>query len=74
MLVFQRSRDEFANHLGTPLGLIYKDVIRAENRIDFPGPRVEKFLAKHLGERYEPMDGERIALSTAIVRVVGSRR
>jgi hypothetical protein len=73
MLVFQRSRDEFANHLGTPLGLIYKDVIRAENRIDFLA-RVEKFLAKHLGERYEPMDGERIALSTAIVRVVGSRR
>jgi hypothetical protein len=33
--------------------------------------RAEKFLAEHLGGRYEPMEGERMPGSTAIVKVIG---
>jgi dipeptidyl aminopeptidase/acylaminoacyl peptidase len=40
------------------------------NRKDFFAS-AEKFLAEHLGGRYEPMDAERIAGSSAIVRMVG---
>jgi dipeptidyl aminopeptidase/acylaminoacyl peptidase len=43
--------------------------IRRPNSIDFMA-RTEKFLAQHLGGRFEPMDGERIAGSTAVVRIV----
>jgi hypothetical protein len=32
---------------------------------------VERFLAENLGGRYEPMEGERIEGSSAIVRVIG---
>ncbi len=43
---------------------------RPENRIDF-NARAERFLADCLGGRYEPMEGERIPGSTAVVKVVG---
>lgn len=47
--------------------------IQRPNSTDFIA-RAEKFLAEHLGGRCEPMDGERIAGSTAVVRAVGGRR
>jgi hypothetical protein len=34
--------------------------------------REEKFLANNLGGRYEPMVGERVPGSTAIVKVIGN--
>src|SRR5207249_2884850 len=43
---------------------------RPENRIDF-NARAEAFLAKYLGGRVEPMQGERYPGSTAVVKVVG---
>lgn len=43
---------------------------RPENRIDF-NARAEKFLAECLGGRHEPMTGDKIPGSTAIVKVVG---
>ena len=44
--------------------------VRPPNGLDFTA-RTEKFLAAHLGGRYEPMEGERIEGSTAVVRVIG---
>jgi dipeptidyl aminopeptidase/acylaminoacyl peptidase len=43
---------------------------RPENRVDFYA-RAEKFLAEYLGGRYEPMLEDKMAGSTAAVRVVG---
>jgi len=43
---------------------------RPENRTDF-NARAEAFLAGYLGGRVEPMTGERIPGSTAVVRVIG---
>ena len=43
---------------------------RPSNTMDFLA-RVERFLAEHLGGRYEPMTGERIEGSSAIVRMIG---
>ena len=43
---------------------------RPENRIDF-NARAEKFLAGYLGGRFEPMAGDKIPGSTAVVKVVG---
>lgn len=43
--------------------------VRPENRIDFFA-RAEAFLGQHLGGRVEPMDGEKIPGSTAMVRVI----
>jgi dipeptidyl aminopeptidase/acylaminoacyl peptidase len=43
---------------------------RPENRIDF-NARAEKFLADCLGGRYEAISSERVAGSTAVVKVVG---
>jgi dipeptidyl aminopeptidase/acylaminoacyl peptidase len=43
---------------------------RPENRTDF-NARAEKFLADNLGGRYEPLNGEKIPGSTAIVREIG---
>jgi len=43
---------------------------RPENRIDFQG-REERFLADHLGGRYEPLIAEPHPGATAVVRVVG---
>jgi len=47
--------------------------IRPANTMDFLA-RVERFLAGHLGGRYEPMEGERIPGSSAIVKVIGRRQ
>ena len=43
---------------------------RPENRMDF-NARAERFLAGELGGRAEPMEGERLPGSTAVVRVIG---
>jgi dipeptidyl aminopeptidase/acylaminoacyl peptidase len=45
---------------------------RPENRIDF-NARAEKFLSGCLGGRVEPMEGEKIPGSTAVVKVVGGK-
>jgi dipeptidyl aminopeptidase/acylaminoacyl peptidase len=45
---------------------------RPENRIDF-NARAEAFLAQHLGGRVEPIEGEKIRGSTAVVREVGKK-
>jgi dipeptidyl aminopeptidase/acylaminoacyl peptidase len=61
---------------GSVTYLLYPDeghgFARPANNMDFMA-RAEKFLAEHLGGRYEPMEGERIAGSTAIVRVIGNQ-
>jgi hypothetical protein len=45
---------------------------RPENRTDF-NARAEAFLARYLeGGRVEPMAGDRVLGSTAVVRVVGA--
>lgn len=46
---------------------------RPENRTDF-NARMEIFLAENLGGRVEPMEGERIAGSTAQVRVIKGKK
>jgi dipeptidyl aminopeptidase/acylaminoacyl peptidase len=46
---------------------------RPENRTDF-NARAEAFLGKYLGGKTEPLGGEKIPGSTAIVRVVGGAR
>ncbi len=46
---------------------------RPENRTDF-NARAEAFLGTYLGGRVESLNGERIAGSTAVVRVVGGAR
>ncbi|HTO89167.1 MAG TPA: S9 family peptidase [Thermoanaerobaculia bacterium] len=43
---------------------------RPENRIDF-NARAEKFLGACLGGRFEPMEGDKIPGSSAVVKVVG---
>jgi dipeptidyl aminopeptidase/acylaminoacyl peptidase len=43
---------------------------RPENRTDF-NARAEGFLGTYLGGRVEPLDGDKIPGSTAVVRVVG---
>jgi dipeptidyl aminopeptidase/acylaminoacyl peptidase len=45
---------------------------RPENRTDF-NARAEAFLADCLGGRAEPMSGDRIPGSTAVVKVVGGK-
>ncbi len=59
---------------GTATYVLYSDeghgITRPANRMDFMA-RVEKFLAEHLSGRCEPMEGERIEGSSAIVRVIG---
>ncbi len=61
-------------HKGNVTYVLYSDeghgFARPENRIDF-NARAEKFLGQCLGGRSEPMDGDRIAGSTAVVKVVG---
>jgi dipeptidyl aminopeptidase/acylaminoacyl peptidase len=46
---------------------------RPENRTDF-NARAEDFLGKHLGGRVEPMAGDRMPGSTAVVRVIGPKK
>jgi dipeptidyl aminopeptidase/acylaminoacyl peptidase len=45
---------------------------RPENSMDF-NARAEAFLGQHLGGRVEPMQGDRIPGSTAVVKVVAPR-
>jgi dipeptidyl aminopeptidase/acylaminoacyl peptidase len=45
---------------------------RPENRIDF-NARAEAFLAENLGGRCEPVTGDRVPGSTAVVREVGKK-
>ncbi len=67
--------DAIAKHRGSAVYVLYTDeghgFVRPENRLDFTA-RMEKFLADNLGGRYEPMKGDRIAGSTARLRVVGA--
>jgi len=46
-------------------------VVRPPNHKDFMA-RAERFLAEHLCGRYEPMAGERMPDSTAIVKLIGN--
>jgi dipeptidyl aminopeptidase/acylaminoacyl peptidase len=66
--------DAIARHRGSAVYVLYTDeghgFVRPDNRLDFTA-RMEKFLADNLGGRYEPMKGDRIAGSTARLRVVG---
>ena len=59
---------------GSAIYLLYPDeghgFARPPNRMDF-NARAEQFLAAHLGGRAEPMRGDRIPGSTAVVRVIG---
>lgn len=63
-----------AKNSGSVTYVVYSDeghgLARPQNHKDFMA-RAEKFLAEHLGGRYEPMEGERIAGSSAEVRVIG---
>jgi dipeptidyl aminopeptidase/acylaminoacyl peptidase len=45
---------------------------RPENRVDF-NARAEAFLAENLGGRCEPMVGERVHGSTAVIREIGKK-
>jgi dipeptidyl aminopeptidase/acylaminoacyl peptidase len=45
---------------------------RPENRLDF-NARAEAFLAEHLGGRCEPVEGEKVKGSSAVVREIGKR-
>ena len=60
---------------GTVTYVLYPDeghgFVRPENRIDFFA-RAEAFLGQHLGGRVEPVNGEKISGSSAVVRMVGS--
>ena len=59
---------------GSVIYVLYPDeghgFVRPANNQDFLA-RVERFLAEHLGGRYEPMNGERIEGSSAIVKEIG---
>jgi dipeptidyl aminopeptidase/acylaminoacyl peptidase len=59
---------------GSVTYIVYPDeghgFARPENSIDF-NARAEKFLARYLGGRYEPMEGDKYPGSTAVVRVIG---
>ncbi len=46
---------------------------RRENRADW-NAREEAFLGTHLGGRVEPMAGEKVPGSTAVVRVIGGAK
>jgi dipeptidyl aminopeptidase/acylaminoacyl peptidase len=66
--------DAIAKHGGKVTYVLYSDeghgFARPENRIDF-NARAETFLARNLGGRAEPMDGDKYPGSTAVVKVVG---
>ena len=66
--------DAIAKNNGSVTYVLYSDeghgFARPENRIDF-NARAEKFLGACLGGRFEPMTGEKIPGSTAVVKVVG---
>jgi len=62
---------------GTVTYVLYPDeghgFVRPENRADF-NARTEAFLGTYLGGRVEPMAGERIPGSTAVVRAIGGAK
>lgn len=62
---------------GTVTYVLYPDeghgFVRPENSSDFKA-RTEAFLGAHLGGRVEPMAGERIPGSTAVVRIVSGAK
>jgi dipeptidyl aminopeptidase/acylaminoacyl peptidase len=62
---------------GQAIYVLYPDeghgFARPENRIDFQA-REEKFLAEHLGGRFEPMQADPHPGATAVVRVIGGSR
>src|SRR5215471_1703663 len=66
--------EAIAKNKGSVTYVLYPDeghgFARPENRIDF-NARAEKFLGSCLGGRVEPMAGDRIPGSTAVVKVVG---
>jgi len=66
--------DAIEKNKGNVTYVVYSDeghgFARPENRIDF-NARSEKFLAGCLAGRFEPMEGDKIAGSTAVVKVVG---
>ncbi len=66
--------DAIEKNKGSVTYVLYPDeghgFARPENRIDF-NARAERFLGSCLGGRYEPMAGDKIAGSTAVVKVVG---
>ena len=66
--------DAIEKNKGSVTYVVYSDeghgFARPENRIDF-NARSEKFLAGCLGGRFEPMEGDKIPGSTAVVKVVG---
>ncbi len=67
--------DAIEKNKGSVTYVLYPDeghgFARPENRIDF-NARAEKFLAQYLGGRAEPIAGDKIPGSTAVVKVVGS--
>jgi dipeptidyl aminopeptidase/acylaminoacyl peptidase len=64
-----------ARNGGRAIYVVYPDeghgLLRPPNHMDFMA-RAERFLAEHLGGRYEPMEGEKVPGSTAIVKVIGN--
>jgi len=68
--------DAIEKNNGSVTYVIYSDeghgFARPENSIDF-NARAEQFLSQCLGGRVEPMTGEKIAGSTATVRVVSKK-
>ncbi len=66
--------DAIEKNKGSVTYVLYPDeghgFARPENRIDF-NARAEKFLAQHLGGRVEPIAGDKVPGSTAVVKVVG---
>ena len=67
--------DAIAKHGGKVTYVLYTDeghgFARPENRLDF-NARAEAFLARNLGGRTEPMEGDKYPGSTAVVKVVGN--
>ena len=67
--------DAIQKNNGSVTYVVYSDeghgFARPENRIDF-NARAENFLAQWLGGRAEPMQGEKMAGSTASVKVIES--
>jgi len=65
--------DAIEKNKGAVTYVVYPDeghgFARPENRIDF-NARAERFLAECLGGRFEPMTGDRITGSTAIVKTI----
>ena len=67
--------DAIAKNYGRATYVLYPDeghgaLFHLTDRLDWYA-RVDRFLAEHLGGRFEPMSGERYPGSTAIVREIG---